>query len=604
MTITVSSLKRAVAPVVHALLPTEAGLDVEAVAELFTTPPDPELGDLAFPCFRLAKATRQPPPKLAATLAAALDTSTGIVEQAVAAGPYVNLRLRLGPAAAVVLPLLARGVPEPRPTRAERVMVEYSQPNTHKAFHVGHMRNLSLGDAIVRLLRADGYDVVAANYYGDLGAHIPKCLWWYLDRLSDAERVPPEHGRGEWLGQLYAAASNQLADWQDAAEAGDARARAELERARARTTEILQKLEHKDPEMRAVWEVTREWSLEDFDEIYAWSGVKFDRVFYESELDDLAHAIVQEYLDRGVFVESDGAVGIYNEEVKHMPFFMLRKRDGTTLYSTKDLALARLKFEEHDIDRSIYVVDSRQSDHFRHVFLTLAKMGFGQAARCQHVPYEMVELPSGPMATRRGNAVLFQALREGMLSHLALAYLEKYRGQWPDEEIETTAHVLALGAIKYGMLSRDVNQKIVFDLEAWLKLEGDTGPYIQYAAARIGSILRKAGEAGKGIEAGTFEDPAGVLAALEQPEERELVLALDGLFVVLHQAAQQLRPSLVCTYLHGLAKSVHRFANAKNCSVIHSEGALLQARLVLVAAAREALRYGALRLGIPIPERM
>jgi arginyl-tRNA synthetase len=603
---TTSPLHDAVAAVVHAALPPEAGLAQDEVAQLLAPTPNPEMGDLAFGCFRLAKAMRMPPPKIAAELAQRIDRG-GIVASSEAAGPYLNLRLSMAEAAAAVLPELARGLPEPEPRRAEKVMVEFSQPNTHKGFHVGHMRNLSLGDAIVRLLRADGYQVVAANYLGDVGAHIAKCLWWYLDVLDDTQRRPPDEARGEWLGELYSAASNQLDEWADAAKAGDETAASQLQAARARTTAILQRLEARDPELTAVWEETRQWSIDEFDEIYRWCMVEFDRVFFESEVDEPGLRIVEEYLQKGVFVESEGAVGIYNEEVKHMPFFMLRKSDGTSLYATKDLALARLKFEEHDVDRSIYVVDSRQSDHFRHVFATLEKMGFPQAKKCQHVPYEMVELPTGAMATRKGNVILFRALRERMLEHLQHAYLGKYRGEWPDEEIAETAHLLALGAIKYGMLNRDVNQKIVFDLEAWLELEGNTGPYLQYTAARAGSILRKGEAIDKRIDPALLGDPGALAAAaatLEQPEERELLLALAGLRPAVAQAAQALRPSVLCTYLHGLAKSINRFANAKHCRVIQSEGDLLRARLVLVAAAHRALVWGLARLGIFAPARM
>jgi arginyl-tRNA synthetase len=472
---------------------------------------------------------------------------------------------------------------------------------------VGHMRNLCLGDAIVRLLRADGCDVVAANYLGDVGAHIAKCLWWYLDVLDEAGRTPPDHARGEWLGELYSAASNRMTDWEEAAAGGDEAAAASLAAAKARTTEILRALEARDPALMEVWRRTRQWSLDDFAEIYAWCGVTFDRVFYESEVDETGLALVDEYLARGVLVESEGAVGIFNEEVKHMPFFMLRKRDGTSLYATKDLALARKKFEEHHIDRSIYIVDTRQSDHFRHVFLTLEKLGFAQASRCQHVPYEMVELPSGPMATRKGNVILFSALRERMTRHLTENYLAKYREQWPAEEIEHAAHLVALGAIKFGMLARDVNQKIVFDMEAWLAVEGDTGPYLQYSAARAGSILRKAAERGKPLDPVVLADEARVRAAgeaLVEPEERALLLALAELGPSMHRAAQGLRPSVLCTYLLELAKAINRFANAKHCRVVDSVGAVLDGRLMLVKAAHEGMAWGLACLGIRAPVRM
>ncbi len=599
-----TALQEDIARAIVDALPAEAAATIPMVAEALSVPPDPKLGDVAFPCFKLAKALRKAPPQIAAELAAKLAPA---FEAAVATGAYVNLRLRPGHAAAIVLPAFVRGTPEPAVSRRERVMVEYSQPNTHKAFHVGHMRNLCLGDALVRLLRADGYDVIAANYLGDVGAHIAKCLWWYLDVLDDAGRTPPATGRGEWLGEIYSAASNQLSQWEDAAKAGNADATQSLAAAKARTTEILQKLEARDPELTRVWNQTRAWSLEEFDEIYRWCGVHFDRVFYESEVDEPSLRIVDEFLAKGVFVESDGAIGIFNEEVKHMPFFMLRKRDGTSLYATKDLALARLKFEEHRIDRSIYVVDSRQSDHFRHVFLTLAKMGFAQAARCEHVPYEMVELPSGAMATRSGNVILFRALRERMVAHVVSHYLEKYRGEWPDAEIEECAQRLALGAIKYGMLSRDVNQKIVFELEAWLELEGNTGPYLQYATARVGSILRKGEETGTPVDRALVDDPARlaeVLATLVQPEERELVTALDGLRPAVAQAASSLRPSVLCSYLFDLAKTANRFVNAKQCRVLQSEGDVRSARLLLMAATHDALRWGLARIGIVAPTRL
>jgi arginyl-tRNA synthetase len=604
---TATPLLLRVADAILAALPADAGLVREAIAEQLATPPDPALGDLAFPCFKLAKALKKAPPAIATALAAELDARPPFAT-ARPSGAYVNVALQPAALAELVLPALARGVPEPRVREGgERVMVEFSQPNTHKAFHVGHMRNLCLGDALVRLLRAEGHDVIAANYLGDVGAHIAKCLWWYLDVLAPASRRPPADGRGEWLGEIYTAAASRIEDLEARAQAGDEPAKAELAQVKARTTEILQKLEARDAELVAVWMETRSWSLTDFDEIYRWSMVDFDRVFYESEVDEPGLRLVDEYLDRGVFHESDGAIGIVNPEVKHMPFFMLRKRDGTSLYATKDLALARLKFEEHRIDRSIYVVDSRQSDHFRHVFLTLEKMGFAQARRCEHVPYEMVELTSGPMAGRKGNVILFRALRETMLAHLQERYLAKYRGEWPDDEIDRCAHLLALGAIRYGMLARDVNQKIVFDMDAWLELEGNTGPYLQYTTARLGSILRKGAETGIAPDHAVLDDAArtsAVLGTLAQPEERELMLVLDGLPRAVAQAAGALRPSVLCAYLHELAKVANRFVNAKHCRVLQSEGDVRTARVLLVEATVNAMRWGLARLGILAPPRM
>ena len=598
-----ASLAAAAARALHPFLPEAAALGLAEVEAAMTAPPDPTLGDLAFPCFKLAKALRKGPPQIAAELAAQISAgpSGSLINRAVAAGPYVNLHLDLGRAAALVLPPLARDqIPAP-PASGTRVMIEYSQPNTHKAFHVGHLRNLCLGDALVRLLRHDGDDVVAANYLGDVGAHIAKCLWWFLDHLAD--RTPPANNRGEWLGECYSAASNQLDLWEDQAKAGDPAAATSLAAAKARTTELLLKLEARDPELMAVWSETRQWSLDDFTEIYAWCGVHFDRIFFESEVDEPGLKLVDEYLHKGVFVESEGAIGILNPEVKHMPFFMLRKRDGTGLYATKDLALARLKFEEYRIDRSIYVVDVRQSDHFRHVFLTLKKMGFSQAERCQHVPYEMVELPDGPMATRKGNVVLFRSLRQQMTEHIRREYLDNFTGEWPEAEIVAAANMIALGAIKYGMLARDVNQKIVFDMRAWLELTGNTGVYLQYTCARANSILGKCAEVGKSLDPALLAELTSVPTPDEiHPDERALLLALDRLPASAHAAAQQLRPSLLCTYLFELAQSFNTF-NA-HCPVKPSEGAQLQLRLLLVTATVNAMRHALGLLGIPTLRRM
>jgi arginyl-tRNA synthetase len=598
------ALAQEVAKLLAPLIPEAAGLEVEAIAALLAPPPRPELGEFAFPCFRLAKPLRSAPPKIAAELATKLAAlaDQALIAEATPAGPYLNLRLHAHEAAKILLPAWARGETPEYPRSDQKIMVEYSQPNTHKEFHVGHMRNLCLGDSIVRLLRATGHEVVAANYLGDVGTHVAKCLWG-LEALNVGE--PPERGRGEWLGQIYSRASIQLDEWKDAGEAGDEQAAARYEAARARMTEILRGIETRDPQYYDLWQRTRRWSIEEFDEIYAWADVRFDRVFYESEVDEPGLKLVEEYLHKGVFVESRGAVGIENPEIKHMPFFMLRKSDGTGLYATKDLALARIKFEEYGIDRSIYVVDVRQSDHFRQVFLTLEKMGFAQAELCEHIPYEMVELPEGPMSSRAGNVITFRALREQLAAALEEARFHKLRGELPDEVIAECLHQVSLGAIKYGMLARDNNQKIVFDMAEWTRIEsGDTGPYLQYVTARTASLLRRAGERGLVVDDALLRGEAAPgPGTLDTLAERALMQALVALPDIVRGAAISLRPSLLCTQLFALAKAYNRFQ--QECDVIHQgDPAVVQSRLLLVKATRGALAWGLSLLGIPSPERM
>lgn len=613
------SLAQHAAATLHANFPEAAreALRLEELSTLLAPPPKADMGDLAFPCFRLAKAMKSAPQKIAAQLVEILTTAIaegkgGILTSASTAGPYLNLSFDLGKAAALVLPAWARGEAPVAPSKGETVMVEYSQPNTHKAFHVGHLRNVCLGDALVRLYRAAGYEVVAANYLGDVGTHIAKCLWAYTTILSESERTPPETGRGEWLGQVYSRASDTLSEWEQAAKDGDADAQTKVDTARAEMTRILKAVEERDEELTKLWMETRQWSLDEFDEIYQWCGVHFDRIFFESEVDQPSLTLVEEFLKKGTFIESDGAIGIENPEIKHMPFFMLRKRDGTGLYSTKDLALARMKFDEFKVDRSIYVVDVRQSDHFRHVFLTLKKMGFEQADRCVHVPYEMVELPDGAMSSRKGNVVLFRSLREELRETILKDFLLPKHGPasddpWSDEELELAAEQVSLGTIKFGMLDRDVNQKIVFDMKEWVQFNGKTGPYLQYAAARTASILRKAADEGNSLDetytasAAAFEQIAGTLA---HPFERQLVNLVAGLPAAVYQAAATNRPSALVTYVYGLAKAVSELCASRECNVRKAQGDLQQARLLLVKASREALAWGLDLLGIPAPERM
>ncbi|NVB39257.1 arginine--tRNA ligase [Pseudenhygromyxa sp. WMMC2535] len=599
-------------------LPEAAGLDVDAIAELLAPPAKPEFGDLAFPCFRLAKALRNAPPKIAASLAAELAPAlaaageAGLIAAANPAGPFLNFRLRPHVLGALLLPAWARGE---RPNFSatpvhtdQKIMVEYSQPNTHKAFHVGHMRNLCLGDALVRLLRATGHEVVAANYLGDVGTHVAKCLWGMEALFADQQ--PPQEHKGEWLGKIYNVASNQLEDWEKAGKDGDTAAAAKYAAARARMTEILRGIETRDPVYRELWERTRQWSLDEFDQIYAWAGVEFDRVFYESEVDEPGLALVDEFLQKGVFVESQGAVGIENPEIEHMPFFMLRKSDGTGLYATKDLALARTKFEEFGVDRSIYVVDARQSDHFRQVFLTLKKMGFAQAELCEHVAYEMVELPDGAMSSRKGNIITIRALREQLAEALWASFFTALReseegASWTDAEFEAAIHQVSLGAIKYGMLNRDNNQKIVFDMAEWTKVQGgDGGPTLQYVCARSASLLRKADERGKAIDAALVSgERAPAPGTLGDAAELALMREIINLPSAIGHAASRLRPSILCSQLYTLSRAYNRFQ--QQCNVLRQDDeAVLQARLLLVQASREALAWGLSLLGIPAPERM
>ncbi len=560
--------------------------DMNPFLSAIETPPTPELGDYAFPCFPLAKQLRQAPPRIAQSLQAPLQPrliATGQFTDCAAAGPYLNVRVNYAFMATQTLPTVLDGTYFQRNAAESRsrVMIEFSQPNTHKGFHVGHCRNVALGDSLVQLYRYNGHEVIAANYIGDVGTHIAKCLWFYLDH-NQAE--PPETFRGEWLGELYTAATLHLANLEGEEEAS----------AHARISQILAQLEAKEPDMLRIWDETRQWSLADFNAIYDWLGTRFDHVFFESEVDEAGKQFVLQGAEDGTFQRSEGAIGIDLQE-QNLGFFLLLKSDGNTLYATKDLALAQRKFEEFSIERSIYVVGAEQTLHFQQVFATLQHMGYEQAAHCFHLPYALVVLPDGKMSSRAGNVILFSELQQKVSDFIRSTYLESHQGDWTEAEISDTTRKVAVAAIKYGMLNQDPNKQITFSLQDWLVAEGDTGVYLVYAYVRIRSIARSFDV--------DLSDVSPDYALLRHPTETALIRRVFDFNATVAQAGEQYRPSLLARFLYELARDFSRCYGA--CSVKYADSTALQhARLSLFHCVGETLRRGLQLLGIEPPERM
>lgn len=573
------------------------------IEKLLEKPPQSELGDYAFPCFRFAKAMGKSPGDLAAALAAALSGEAEadalvkpnaiLIESAAAAGPFVNIRVRIEALAGPALGLLstggsgimakhlqgerdrAAGIP------AGRVMIEYSQPNTHKEFHIGHARNVCLGNALIRIMRYCGADVIPVNYIGDEGTHIAKCIFQLEKDGIDVKGIKPDVSL---LGAAYAKADAFL---QEAPPA-------ELEAAQKRISAILSGIESKTGRYHEMWLETRAWSMADFHRIYAVLDAHFDHYFYESEMSEESQAIVDEYLAKEVFVQSEGAIGIDLSDCK-LGFLVLRKRDGNTLYATKDLVLHRRKFDDFKVEQSVVVVAEEQKHHFQQVFKTLERMGFRQAPRCQHLSYGMVVRPEGKMSSRKGNSVTF----DGLLSQIeggVAAVMEKNRAAWGEERFAGTVRRLAIGALKYGMLQADPTLRIVFDLESWLSFEGNTGPYLMYAYARTRSILRKAEEAGV--------QPVMDLAVHGRSQaERDLIRYMHDFDETVVQAAMMRRPSLVCHHLYNLCKTFGKFY-VETPILKDADAQARAARVFLLACFSAQLQAGLRLLGIDPPEEM
>ncbi|MDG0816584.1 arginine--tRNA ligase [Bdellovibrio svalbardensis] len=556
-------------------------LTEDEIYKALVEPPNSEMGDLAFGCFTLAKALKKGPPQISAEIAQNIVTDSELVK-AQAAGPYLNLTFSpqaLGEK--VVAPILdgsffKKQILEKSP----KTMIEYSQPNTHKELHVGHMRNLCLGDALVRMLRYSGREIISSTFPGDMGTHVAKCLWYM--KKHNHEPVPAKE-KGEWLGRMYSKANLLLEDQNGTPQE---------EINRAELTEILKQLESGNGPYYDLWKETREWSIALMKSVYKWANVEFDEWYFESDMDTPSASWVKDLYAQGKLEKSNGAIGM-NLESENLGFCMLLKSDGTGLYATKDLLLAKHKFEDRKIEKSVYVVDMRQALHFKQVFRVLEILGFEQAKNCFHLQYNYVELPDGAMSSRKGNIIPLSSLVHSMEGHVKATYLSRYENEWSKEEIETVAGQVAKGAIFYGMLRMDTNKKIVFDMNEWLKLDGESGPFIQYSHARIASLGRKFPRTTDKVD----------WSQLSHASERQLMQAMFGFNTSVAQASENFKPAAICTYLYELAKKFNVFYH--ECPIgMEKDEATREARLALAAAVGATLKQGMSVLGMPAPDKM
>jgi len=464
----------------------------------------------------------------------------------------------------------------------EQVMVEYSQPNTHKAFHVGHLRSAILGDAMCRVLDFAGYDVVRANYPGDMGLHVIKWLWNYM-KYHAGEK--PEKDITQWMGEIYAEANRRLDD------------NPEFE---TEMREIYARWDQRDPEVVALWEETRQWSLEGFDQMYAALNIPFDVYYFNSQMEEPGKEIVADLIEREIAIDErpDGPVIVKlddllgNKKDKYRVLVVLRS-DGTALYSTEDLALTTHKFNEYpDLKRSIYVVDVRQALHFQQVWKTMEIAGYEEPKNCEHIAYEIVILPGNVViASREGNIVLLEELlREA--HHRAYEVVDEKNPDLTDDQKKDIARAVGLGAIRYPMLARDTTKTVTFDWEAALDFNGQAAPYIQYAHVRANSILKRAND-----------QFANVVPEHDlEPSEVQLIDLISRLHAEVQRAADEYKTLQITNHAFDLAKAFNTFY--RNCPVMKAEPAVRDFRLGLVDAARYSLANLLGMLGIEAPDVM
>ncbi len=527
-------------------------------------------------------------PQRAAELAQAIADSLGVpagFERVEATKGYLNLYFSTSQYTQRVVDEVLEQASEygSGPSKGKRVMVEFSQPNTHKAFHVGHLRSAILGDVLARILQSAGYDVVRANYPGDMGLHVIKWLWNYKNFHAGEH---PDKDITQWMGSIYAEANRRLEE------------NPELE---AEVRALYTRWDRRDPEIVALWERTRQWSLEGFNEIYDLLDICFDRYYFNSQAEQPGKQVVAELIAKNiaqderpegpVIVKLDDLLGLKNE--KYRVLVVLRS-DSTALYATEDLALAIQKFTDYpDLARSYYIVDVRQSLHFQQVFKTLEIAGYPWAGLCQHIPYELVNLPGNVvMASREGTVVLLEDLiREA--TRRALAVVEEKNPELSSEQKQAVARAVGIGAIKYPMLARDNTKIVTFDWEAALDFNGQAAPYIQYASVRANSILRKAG--------GVIPSSQDYQYELTQ-SEIQFVDLVSRFPNEVQRAAEEMRPLYIANLAYEMARAFSDFYN--ECPVLQAEEPVRSGRLRLVAAARQSLANALALLGITAPEAM
>ena len=555
-------------------------------------PPQVELGDFTVECFPLAKQFRQNPAQIAQAIAAEIEPSESI-EAVRAVGPYLNVKIHNHVLFGDVCDEIVRQGERLGNTnmgQGQRVMVEYLSPNTNKPLHLGHIRNGVLGMGVSNLLEATGYTVVKANLVNDRGVHICKSMlaWqkWAEAGTPEIANTKGDHFVGDWYVR-YAQEEKKHPDLEQETQA------------------MLLKWEAGEPETLKLWETMNGWVYDGFAETYQKLGLEFDAIYYESQTYNLGKDLIQTGLDKGAFiVAEDGAViaklpvdefGTQKDGSQKVE--TLLRKDGTSVYITQDLGTAKMKFDEHQLDRSIYVVGSEQNYHFQCLFKLLNMLDFEWAHECYHLSYGMVNLPEGRMKSREGTVIDADDLIEEMFQLAADEIQERdSEGELSDEEVQKRAFSIGMAAIKFYLLRVRPELTINFDPKESISFDGFTGPYCQYAYARCASILRRA----QAQELASVEPDFSLLG---NEEELQLIRALIQFPEVVEEAARDLSPARICNHLFTVAQTVNQFYH-KHPVLAAESSPLIKARLALITASAAVIKKALALLGIETLEEM
>ncbi len=536
--------------------------DVQALLEY---PPDPAMGDIALPCFKLAKALRRSPVQIASTLAPLVVGDC--IDRAEAVNGYLNVYLSGAYLGDKLIPqVLAEGDQYGAPDigQGKTVVLDYSSPNVAKPFHIGHLGTTVIGHSLKRLHEFVGYKCVGINYLGDWGTQFGKLIVAYR-KWGSREQI--EAGGIDELVKLYVRINNAISGNEaegippDKALADEARAE-------------FRKMEIGDEENIALWKWFVQISLDEYQKTYAQLGITFDSYKGESFYTDKMPAQVEKLREMGLLKLDDGA-SIVDLEPYNMPPCLILKRDGSTLYPTRDIAAAVYRKGEYDFEKCIYVTSNQQILHFQQWFKVVELMGYDWYDKLVHIPYGTVSINGAKLATRTGNVVLLKDLFAAAIEKVTEIMEEKNPALKGRTDI---AEAVGVGAIVFYYLSNNRIKDINFNMEDALSFDGNTGPYVQYTYARACSILEKAGGAPEAVEKVTMTDPS----------EKALCLVLAQFEERVRMALRDYEPSVITRYILDVATAFNRFYH--DCAIFTADDeAVRTTRIALTAATKQVL---------------
>lgn len=548
-------------------------LTLEEITALIEVPPNKEMGDYAFPCFKLAKIFRKAPNAIAEDLAGKIQP-TDDINKIINLGGYVNFFVnKESLAKKVINQVLSEKENYGKSDfgKGKTVVVEYSSPNIAKPFHIGHVRTTVIGNALSKIYQSQGYHVEKLNHLGDYGTQFGKLIVAYK-LWGDKQAV--EKDPIKELLKLYIR-------FHDEAET-----KPEME---DEAREWFTKLENGDEEAKDLWQWFRDESLKEFSRVYKLLDIEFDSYVGESFYSDKMPAVIEELKEKNLLEESDGAM-IVNLEDSKLPPALIQKRDGSTLYLTRDLASAFYRKKVYDFDKSIYVVGAQQELHFKQCFEIIKRMGYDWYKDMIHVQFGMVALEEGTMSTRKGRVVFLEDVLNQAIDRTRQIIEEKN----PDaENIDEVAKAVGVGAVVFQELSNSRIKDYTFTWDRTLSFEGETGPYVQYTHARCCAVLRKAGQpvsADINYELLSDQDAADVLSVLEN-FNKSIMTAMN-----------KNEPHIVTRFVLDLAQAFNKFYH--NSPILVEDADLRAARLALVEATRQTIENALKILGMKAPQKM